>query len=159
VDVFLVEDVTLIRFVTLPVPAISVAFASRAAFSSEVCTGPFNVTWPSRVITLMLCAYVVSDLSATNAWRIFYVRSRSALLLPCWSAVFAELVRSRVLTFVLSGGVCDAVCARTPAGAMMSAARAIAATVSRQFTDVLSLATCDMDEPLSFAVLCATTRH
>ena len=36
----------------------------------SVCTGPFNVTTPSAVMILMLCAFVESDLSATMALRI-----------------------------------------------------------------------------------------
>src|SRR5689334_15492657 len=80
------------------------------------------------------------------AWRICRVRSRSALLLPCWSAVFAVVARSRLLTFVLSGGVSDDVCAWGNAVPTMSPiARAIPARVSRQFTLPL-LVLGDMDE-------------
>ena len=45
-----------ISLVTLPSPAMAVAFSSTASFSSLVRTGPFRVTFPSCAIILTLWA-------------------------------------------------------------------------------------------------------
>src|SRR5580704_16668676 len=78
---------TVRSLVTLPFPAMLFALSSTDFFSSSVLTCPFNVTVPSRVRILMLCAWVESDLSDTIALRTCRVRSRSALFCVAVEAV------------------------------------------------------------------------
>ena len=57
------------RLSTRVTPATCLAFASIAAFSSALLTGPRKVTVPPEVTIFTLWAFVENELSPTTAWR------------------------------------------------------------------------------------------
>src|SRR4030095_1609291 len=65
------------RLSTRVTPATCFALDSMAAFSSELLTGPRNVTVPPEVMIFTLWAFMDNELSPPTAWRTFAVICRS----------------------------------------------------------------------------------